>query len=358
MDAEGKPIPLRCLLMTISMGVLLVLLCAGPACTHKNREPSFQLEVEIYNFSVLATLSGVKEASVTIVPLSGTPVLTPPHKTDPSSEDTKVSGTQSSPWTPRYSWLMFLKHSDRGAKHKKKGHEVTNRHRHSGPVGPPAPSKHHNQPVNHVSREKKLYQFLQMLTKRSIHFRIHSVQHSGFTTDTLLSKKDGENTLNNKRNTASLPPKVNFAFLCKTSSDVHVEPGNLKELQLYEMPQLEGSFYRGSGLNVTSGRYTAPYTGLYAFFVRLHVDVQKHTSIKIHQGHLHVQLCILSLCQENLSLQEIFSLPANEVTATVTLNGILHVQAGQYVSIFLENKMDSWFVLLKGSDFSGVLLGQ
>ncbi|XP_018430114.1 PREDICTED: erythroferrone-like [Nanorana parkeri] len=316
MDAHGKPIPLRCLLMTISMGVLLVLLCAGPACTHKNRGPKFQ------------------DASATVLPSQGIPVLTPPKGRDSTSD---MTDKKRPPWPSSYTWLMF---SDHAEKTKRKRQEESLRQHHSGPVGAPAPPKHQSHPVNHVLREKKLSQFLQLLS------------------DALLKRKDGENTSNYKRAPAIPPAKVHIAFTCKTSSDIHVDPGKLKELQLYEMSHLEGSFYRGAGLNLTSGRYTAPYTGLYAFFARLHIDFQKNTHEGV-EGSLRMQLCILSFCQDNLSLEHVLSYTANEVTATITLNGVLQIQAGQYVSLFLENKMDSWIVtVIKGSDFSGVLLGQ
>ncbi|XP_068136770.1 erythroferrone [Hyperolius riggenbachi] len=320
MDGEGRPIPLRCVLMTFSMAVSLVLLCAGPACTHKNRG------------------SKIQEASITVPPSSGIPVLTPPQESNFPSElpDKKVSQTQSSSSSPRNTWLMFLKHADHAAK-RRKGPEETHRHRHSGPVGPPAPARHHSPPVNHALREKKMYQFLQLLT------------------DALL-KRDGENIPIYKRSPPPLPTKVHIAFTCRVSHDIRVEPGDPQELRPYEMPHEEGSFYRGSGLNLTSGRYTAHNTGLYAFFARLHIDFQKNE--KSLQGFLRMKLCILSLCQDNLSLQHTLSFSANEVTATVTLNGILYVQAGQYVSLFLENTMEDLIVVLKGSDFSGVLLGQ
>ncbi|XP_075057818.1 erythroferrone-like isoform X2 [Mixophyes fleayi] len=315
MDAEGKPIPLRCVLMTISMGVLLVLLSAGPACTHKNRGSKFQ------------------DQSVTILPSLGIPVLTAPQETGSTLDQPvkKVSAVQSPPWPPRLSWLMFLKHSDRGEKSKRKHHRP-------GPIGPPAPPRHLSHPLNHVLREKKLHQLLQLLI------------------DGLLRQKDGEYTADYGHTTAKLPSKLHAAFSCKTTSDIHLEPGNMREL--YQRPHLEGSFYRGSGLNLTSGRYTAPFTGLYAFFASLHIDFQRNTQERSPYGFLRVQLCILSLCQDNLSLQQISSFTGNEAAATVTLNGMLYVQAGQYLSLFLENRMDSWLVLVKGSDFSGVLLGQ
>ncbi|CAI9533292.1 unnamed protein product [Staurois parvus] len=54
--------------------------------------------------------------------------------------------------------------SDHAAKTKRKGQEESIRHHHSGPYGAPAPPRHQSHTVNHVLREKKLSQFLQLLT--------------------------------------------------------------------------------------------------------------------------------------------------------------------------------------------------
>lgn len=326
MNADGKPVPLRCVLMTISMGVLLVLLGACPACTHKNKGPKFE------------------DTTVTVLPSFGTPVLTPPQETDTTVEKIlrKGTGAQTPKLSPKYSWLFFLKHADREAKSKRRGHEDSLRKHHSGPIGSPAPSRHHSHPINHASREKKLSQFLQLLI------------------DVLVKKKDGKHFLAPGSTPTVLPSKVQAAFTCKTIGDIRVESGEIEELQNYQRPLLEGSFYRGAGLNLTSGRYTAPFTGLYAFFARLQIvaDFQKHVPDMDPLALVRVQLCILSLCQENLSLQQIGGFTGSEVAATITLNGVLYIQAGQYVSLYLENRMDSWLVLKEGSDFSGVLLGQ
>ncbi|KAG9494372.1 hypothetical protein GDO78_001952 [Eleutherodactylus coqui] len=93
--------------MTISMGVLLVLLSACPACTHKNRG------------------SKLEDISNTASPSAEIPMLTPPHTSDTTVEKVlrKGTGAQTSKLSPRYSWLFFLRHSDREGKSKRKGHE-------------------------------------------------------------------------------------------------------------------------------------------------------------------------------------------------------------------------------------------
>ncbi|XP_063297039.1 erythroferrone-like [Pelobates fuscus] len=311
MDMEYKPIPLRCLLMTLSMGVLLILLCAGPACTHKNRGSKFQ------------------EAPGTELPFQDTPAPTSPYPYHTTlKQSTQMVPVLKRPyWDPREAWLLLLR-KDRVDRIKKKGHKDHHHHHRPGPIGPPAPPQHHNHLSNAVPHEKILHVFIQMLKD-------------------ILKSKNGKNTPGHGNHLM-----VNAAFTCMTDQDASVEPGNQIELQLYHQPNIEGSFNIGDGFNLTSGRYTAPISGLYTFSARLKIvqETKKNT-----HGFFQVQLCIQSLCQKNLSLQKISSLSLTG-PHTISLNGVLHLQAGQYVSLFLENHMEYWLVVEKGSDFSGVLL--
>ncbi|XP_053316733.1 erythroferrone isoform X2 [Spea bombifrons] len=272
---------------------------------------------------------------VTGLPFLYIPVPTPPHTDDPAgvSPTQKVTVVQRPPWPPRESWLLFLRHSDRTPSTKKKGEEDHLRSRRPGPIGPPAPPKH-NSHSNTVSHEKRVHQFLRLLSE-------------------LVRRQNGKHTTGQGRSET-----VPAAFTCKTEQDTNLDPEAHMELRLYHQPKLEGSFHRGSGFSLTSGQYTAPISGIYIFTARLVIDIPKLEDMDNIHGFLRVQICIQSLCQENLSLQNTVSLNSNDVHRTVTVNGVLYLQAGQYVSVFAENRMDSWLVVKKGSDFSGVLIGQ
>ncbi|XP_075425634.1 erythroferrone isoform X2 [Ascaphus truei] len=324
MDAVYKPVPLRCVLMTISVGVLLILLCAGPACTHKNR-------------------GSKPHVSVTILPSLEIPVLKTPQEDASALEDStqEVPRLPRRPWPPQESWQLFVKHSDRGANSKRKSQEDTQpRFHHPGPIGPPAPPSHHGHPLNTYSQGKRQHCILQLLR------------------ELLTKRQNGKHYSEHGHPLALLPPTVHAAFICRTNGNTNLEPEDERELQLYQMPQEDGSFYRGAGLNLTSGRYTAPFAGLYTFTARLIIDLGKRAKVENPEGFLRVQLCIQSLCQQHLSLQALSSFIGNEVPHTVTLSGVLYLQAGQYVSIFLENWMGFRLVVKRGSDFSGVLLGR
>lgn len=96
--------------------------------------------------------------------------------------------------------------------------------------------------------------------------------------------------------------RVEAAFRCRTRENISVEQSARQELRLYYIvsarpaslpthgathpaagapslteafprpqPEREGMFHRGSGLNLTSGQYTAPVAGYYAFTATLHI---------------------------------------------------------------------------------------
>lgn len=95
---------------------------------------------------------------------------------------------------------------------------------------------------------------------------------------------------------ATSPRLVGDAFHCHLRQKLSVERRTLHELGGYYLvspglggggrgegmvspgdpvctpqPQSKGAFYRGLGLNLTSGQYTAPIGGFYALAATLHV---------------------------------------------------------------------------------------
>ncbi|KAI4549866.1 hypothetical protein MG293_002196 [Ovis ammon polii] len=73
-------------------------------------------------------------------------------------------------------------------------------------------------------------------------------------------------------------PRVEAAFHCRLRRDASVERRALHELGLYYVPDAEGAFRRGPGLNLTSGQYTAPVAGFYALAATLHVELKAASS--------------------------------------------------------------------------------
>ncbi|XP_011835725.1 PREDICTED: erythroferrone [Mandrillus leucophaeus] len=75
------------------------------------------------------------------------------------------------------------------------------------------------------------------------------------------------------------------------------------------------------------------------------------------RDHLRLLICIQSRCQRNTSLEAIMGLENSSELFTISVNGILYLQMGQWASVFLDNASGSSLTVRSGSHFSAVLLG-
>ncbi|NXE84999.1 ERFE protein, partial [Cochlearius cochlearius] len=124
-------------------------------------------------------------------------------------------------------------------------------------------------------------------------------------------------------------------------------------------PEREGMFHRGSGLNLTSGQYTAPVAGYYAFTATLHIArrEQQRKRQPWRGNRLRVLICVQSHCQRNSNLETVSRLESAGDLFTISVAGVLYLQAGQYASVFVDNAAGSPLTVQSGSEFSAVLLG-
>ncbi|KFU88956.1 Protein FAM132B, partial [Chaetura pelagica] len=124
-------------------------------------------------------------------------------------------------------------------------------------------------------------------------------------------------------------------------------------------PEREAMFHRGPGLNLTSGKYTAPIAGYYTFRATLHIACREQQ----RKGHscrgkrLRVLICVQSCCQHNSYLETVSRLESGGDLFTISVAGVLYLKAGQDASVFLDNTAGSPLTIQSGSDFSAVLLG-
>uniref|UniRef100_A0A8D2Q0C4 C1q domain-containing protein n=1 Tax=Zosterops lateralis melanops TaxID=1220523 RepID=A0A8D2Q0C4_ZOSLA len=93
-------------------------------------------------------------------------------------------------------------------------------------------------------------------------------------------------------------------------------------------PQAKGAFLRGSGLNLLTGRFTAPVGGIYQFSANIHVD---HSELKSKvqlraRDNVRVLICIESLCHRHTSLEVIAGLESNSKIFTIYVHGLLQLQ--------------------------------
>ncbi|XP_065701121.1 uncharacterized protein [Patagioenas fasciata] len=254
--------------------------------------------------------------------------------------------------------------------------------------------------------------------------------------------------------------QVEAAFHCRTRENISVEKRTQQELQFYYIvsaqpaapsclqhpaahggtcpgtgfhsliqafphaqPEAEGMFHRGSGLNLTSGQYTAPIAGYYTFTATLHIGEPSGTpnttllwvgwsgpaltlpSVPVSReqrrkerscrgNRLRVLICVQSRCQHNRysraklgwernhqggqaplgeggtcspqhhppslfcsNLETVSQLESCGDLFTISVTGVLYMQAGQYASVFVDNAAGFTLTIQSGSDFSAILLG-
>ncbi|NXX99642.1 ERFE protein, partial [Centropus bengalensis] len=124
-------------------------------------------------------------------------------------------------------------------------------------------------------------------------------------------------------------------------------------------PEPRDMFHRGPGLNLTSGQYTAPVAGFYTFSATLRIArrEQRRKGQLCRGNRLRVLICVQSHCQHNSNLETVAQLEGGGGFVTVSVTGVLYLQAGQYASVFVDNTAGSPLTVQSGSDFSAVLLG-
>ncbi|ROL46869.1 Adipolin, partial [Anabarilius grahami] len=88
-----------------------------------------------------------------------------------------------------------------------------------------------------------------------------------------------------------------------------------------------------------------------------HTEVKRSKNQLRARDNVRVLICIESLCHRYTSLEMIVGLESNSKIFTVSVHGLLELQAGQYTSIFVDNAAGASITIQNGSDFMGMLLG-
>uniref|UniRef100_A0A8B9E4Y2 Adipolin n=1 Tax=Anser cygnoides TaxID=8845 RepID=A0A8B9E4Y2_ANSCY len=229
---------------------------------------------------------------------------------------------------PRRTWISFVHRPDDGntSKRRCKGKDKKLRGL-VGPPGPPGPQGPPGAPGAEVTREVLLQEFKEILKGKE--------SHPSQLPPLLLSLEE-----------VSPHRRVEEAFHCKLKGQVVVDKKTLVELQNFQSPLAKGAFLRGTGLNLSTGRFTAPVSGIYQFSANVHIDHSELKSKVQLRARDNVRVLIFTAV-----------LSGNSKIFTVYVHGLLQLQAGQYTSIFVDNSAGAPITIQNGSDFMGMLMG-
>nr|XP_020732125.1 erythroferrone [Odocoileus virginianus texanus] len=253
---------------------------------------------------------------------------------------------------PRDTWMLFVRQSDKGVNSKRgsRGKAKKLKLGLPGPPGPPGPQG----PPGPITPPEVLLKEFQLLLKGAVRTRECAESEPGPRVPSAVpaarpeddeeaaAGSAGVRAAPGGRRASSGSAHVCFPFSCIIYFD-----------------DADGAFRRGPGLNLTSGQYTAPVAGFYALAATLHVALAEppRRGPPRPRDRLRLLICLESRCQHHASLEAVMGLESSSELFTISVNGVLYLQAGQYASVFLDNASGSTLTVRGGSHFSAVLLG-
>ncbi|XP_012504304.1 PREDICTED: erythroferrone [Propithecus coquereli] len=284
------------------------------------------------------------------------------NRAGPAAPPQEPISEQAHSVDPRDAWMLFVRQSDKGVNGKRRSRAKAKKLKFGlpGPPGPPGPQG----PPGPVIPLEALLKEFQLLLKGAVWQRERAEPEpcTGGPDGPAATGEDDDEEAGGVLALLSpgpRAPRVEAAFHCRLRRDALVERRALQELGVYYLPDGDGAFCRGPGLNLTSGQYTAPVSGFYALAATLHVALgeQPRRGPLRPRDRLRLLICIQSRCQHNASLEAVMGLESSSDLFTISVNGILYLQMGQYTSVFLDNASGSSLTVRSGSHFSAVLLG-
>ncbi|XP_051554410.1 erythroferrone-like [Myxocyprinus asiaticus] len=255
------------------------------------------------------------------------------EKSTVSTESPETVSSDIAFVSPHRTWIVFRDNSNKGGNKKPRGNKRLSKHGLPGPPGPPGPQGPPGPPGPLLPHHEELIQDFQVKLKEMV------------GTHCLLCDQ---------------PPRVATAFRCRLHHNLLVHRRSLQEVHPFNIPSNTEQFHqRGQGFNTSSGRYTAPVSGFYQLTASLLLESnesQKRPQAR-QKDSVKASICIESLCQSNVSLETVMGVSATGGVFSIPLTGTLYLQAGEYVSILIDNGTGSALTILQDSLFSGILIG-
>ncbi|RDD43242.1 Adipolin [Trichoplax sp. H2] len=171
---------------------------------------------------------------------------------------------------------------------------------------------------------------------------------------TYITKKAQDHLSFSKAPIAVIPS----AFHMELHSSINIDHGTRKLLTNYVQPSHRGAFMRGNGVDVKKGLFIAPYSAIYRFsgLVHLHHSISPST-ILTRNEHVTAYICIDFSCTRNRSIKYVSGISPNSRQFTLYADGILYVEAGHTVGIYVENISGHSITVQQRTSFSGHLVG-
>ncbi|XP_067118621.1 adipolin-like [Centruroides vittatus] len=263
--------------------------------------------------------------------------------------------TQRSVFDPRWTWQSFLRHAERSDQRRRKMRRrfKSTRKPMQGPQGPPGPPGPRGPPGANITKDELMQEFKELVREIAERKVYQSFDPKGNVTGPYLPPLFDIDQ-------AAIVPRITSAFLWRSTQDTMIPKRSFVELKNFHRPFAVGGFERGEGSNAKHGRFTAPINGLYGFTVNLHVQhkVIADSSKLIHpQDGITALVCIESLCQKNVALESSASLDCGRHQFSILVTGVLFLEEGQYVSIYVDNNSQFMLKVLANSQVSGLLVG-
>ncbi|KAK0156226.1 Erythroferrone [Merluccius polli] len=227
--------------------------------------------------------------------------------------------------SPQKSWLIFRRNSNKGENRRTRTYKRTSKvslpdtPQGRGPQGPPGPS-----PPALMPNPEELQ----------------------------LKLRELANAVCEQR------PRVATSFHSRLQQPLSLARRCLYELMPFTTPSdSEQPLQRGQGFNSTTGRYSAAVAGFYQLTASLLIESSERGQTQRPRDSVKASICIESLCQTNVSVESVMGVRSGGGVFSILLTGTLYLQAGEYVSVFVDNATGSAISVLTDSLFSGILLG-